>query len=70
MQFKILKTFAGSQDGRITETFEEGTQRDISDYLAACVPAGCIEPVHSIELDNKAVITEQPKGGRKPRATQ
>ena len=35
MLYDIIKSFPGSQDGRFTETFEAGTQRELSDYLAA-----------------------------------
>ncbi len=62
---KIRKTFKGSQDGRITETFEAGTVRDLSDDLiAATINEGWIEiikdtsPAKTVELDNKAIITE------------
>jgi len=64
MLYDIIKTFKGSQDGRITETFEAGTQADLSDYLAAAVDPSCIRPVKSVEVENKAVITE---GGERSR---
>lgn len=41
MIYDILKDFPGSQDGRFSEQFTAGTQRDLSDYLAAiAVPNG------------------------------
>lgn len=64
MLYDIIKTFKGSQDGRITETFEEGTRADLSDYLAAAVDPACIRPVKTVEVENKAVITE---GGERRR---
>jgi hypothetical protein len=41
MLYDILKDFPGSQDGRFAEQFTAGTQRELSDYLAAiAVPNG------------------------------
>lgn len=37
---KIIKTFKGSQDGRHSETFEAGTEVELSEYLMACAPKG------------------------------
>jgi hypothetical protein len=70
MQYEILKSFAGSQDGRITEQFDAGTVRDLSEYLASAAPAGSIRPVKTVEVENKAIITEPVKGGRKTKAAQ
>jgi len=57
MLYDILRDFPGSQDGRFTEQFKAGTQRDLSDYLAAAVvPAGWARPVGQIE--NKAVVSD------------
>lgn len=61
---KILKTFKGSQDGRITETFEQGTVRDLSDSLAvAAVAAGDAEPT-------KAKATRAPENKGNPTGTE
>jgi len=58
MKYKILKTFNGSQDGRFTETFEAGTEAEISDYLAQCAPKGSIEPIKEQPvIENKAVTS-------------
>jgi hypothetical protein len=60
MQYDILIDFPGSQDGRFTEQFAAGTQRELSDYLAAIVvPAGWARPVQALE--SEAVITSSPK---------
>jgi len=60
MLYDILKDFPGSQDGRFTEQFTAGTQRELSDYLAAIVvPAGWARPAGaSIEIENKAVVSD------------
>lgn len=34
MQYRILKDFKGSQDGRLTEQFVQGSTRELSDSLA------------------------------------
>lgn len=58
MKHKILKTFRGSQDGRHTETFTKGEERDLTDYLAGIVvPEGWARPV-SVDVDNKAIVTD------------
>ena len=72
MLYDILKDFKGSQDGRYCESFEAGTQAELSDYLAEMVvPLGQARPVNvkkievesspEPEIDNKAVITN-PRG--------
>lgn len=66
MRYDIIKTFKGSQDGRFTETFESGTQADLSDWLAAAVDPSCIRPAKTVEIDNKAIISE---GGERKRRT-
>jgi hypothetical protein len=63
MLYDILKDFPGSQDGRFTEQFTAGTQRDLSDYLAAIVvPAGWARPAKPaqapLEIDNKALVSD------------
>lgn len=59
MLCKILRSFKGSQDGRFCEDFTEGEEREVSDYLASCLPAGSIEPVQkTVDVDNKAIITD------------
>jgi len=68
MLYDILKDFPGSQDGRFTEQFTAGTQRELSDYLAAIVvPAGWArlagEPAVPFELSNKAIVAN---GSHKP----
>lgn len=64
MKYHILKDFAGSQDGTVTQYFTAGTQVDLSDYLAAgVVAAGWAAPVG--EIENKAIITDgAPHRGR------
>jgi len=63
MKYKIMKSFKGSQDGRFAEDFTAGTECELSDYLVSCVPADWIEPADkaTIEIDNKAIITDTPK---------
>jgi len=63
MLYEIIKDFPGSQDGRITEKFEAGTQRELSDYLAVVVvregwarPVGAAKP--AVEIVNKAVVSD------------
>lgn len=66
MKHEILKTFKGSQDGRITETFEAGTVADLSDYLVAAIEKDWARPVVDkvVEIDNKAIITDGKRRGR------
>lgn len=46
MLHDILEDFKGSQDGRLTERFLKGSQRDLSDSLAAvAVKEGWARPV-------------------------
>lgn len=62
MLHDILKDFKGSQDGRHTEQFTAGTQRELSDYLASCIDRSWARPAKPVvEVDNKAVATD---GGR------
>jgi len=59
--YKIKRTFPGSQDGRTTETFEAGTERELSDYLAAAADPSWIERCDLAGgplIENKAVVTE------------
>ncbi len=60
MLYEILKDFPGSQDGRFTEQFTAGTQRELSDYLAViAVKEGWARQIgFSNQMENKAVITE------------
>ena len=58
MLHEILKDFPGSQDGTKTEQFKKGTQVELSDYLAACIPADWARPVKTVEIENKAIITD------------
>ncbi len=58
MMYEILKDFKGSQDGRFTEEFTAGTQVDLSDYLASCIPKGLARP---LEINNKAIVTDGSK---------
>lgn len=69
MKYEILKSFAGSQDGSITEQFEAGTVRELSPYLASNIdPAWARPVVKTVEIDNKAVITDSPRRGRPPKS--
>jgi len=46
MLFDILKDFKGSQDGRLTEQFVKGSERELSESLAAvAVKEGWAKPV-------------------------
>jgi len=66
MLFRILKDFAGSQDGATTMQFFAGTEVEISDYLAPHISAWAV-PV-GVEIQNKAVITDgAPRRGRPPK---
>lgn len=56
----ILKTFPGSQDGSTTETFHEGTKRELSDYLAGAIDKSWAEPV----IKNKAVVSDGSQTGK------
>jgi len=59
MKYEILKDFAGSQDGTVTEQFAAGTTRDLSDYLARCINPDWAKPAgRVVEIENKAVITD------------
>lgn len=60
MRYRILKTFKGSQDGRFTEEFEEGTEADLSDYLVSCIPAEWVAPVAATATPPAAESVEQP----------
>lgn len=64
MKYKILKTFPGSQDGRFTETFEAGTEAELSDYLAGCAPKDSIEPVTEKPVIKNKAVTSSGKGGK------
>jgi hypothetical protein len=58
MLYDILKDFKGSQDGRFAEQFTAGTQDELSDYLAEIVVReGWATPV-SVEVENKAIVTD------------
>jgi len=59
--YEILVDFPGSQDGTHTEQFKAGTQRELSDWLAAAVvPQGWARPVAEkpTTVENKAVVTD------------
>jgi hypothetical protein len=59
MLYDILKDFKGSQDGRSTEQFSAGTQRELSDYLVSCIPSALAHPAGStVKIENKAIIEE------------
>lgn len=63
MLYDILKDFAGSQDGRITEQFKAGTRCELSVWLAdAVVPQGWARPVGAA-IENKAVVTSGRQSG-------
>lgn len=56
MRCKILKTFSGSQDGRFTEVFTEGTEADLSAYLIDCIPADWIAAADESVQDEPAPV--------------
>lgn len=64
MKYRILKDFKGSQDGTVTEAFTAGTVAELSEYLAAAVDPAWVAPFKTVEIDNKAIITDSPKRGR------
>lgn len=60
---KILQDFKGSQDGRITEQFLAGEERDLSDYLAGIVvPEGWAEPIQEESGQEAAAPSAAPPG--------
>ena len=62
MRYKILKDFPGSQDGRFTEQFRQGTVVELSAYLVSCIPAAWIEAVgddHVSAVNEPAVKTRK-----------
>lgn len=72
--YRILKDFKGSQDGRITEQFLADTECYLSDSLApVVVAAGWAEPVKNPEENPETETnpsgnnpeTEQPKRPKK-----
>jgi len=65
---EILRDFPGSQDGRFTEQFTAGTQRELSDWLAAAVvPQGWARPAKPAQaplaIDNKAIVADGSQTG-------
>ena len=59
MLHDILVDFPGSQDGTATEQFVAGTQRELSDYLAAIVvPCGWARPVQSAPIAESAPLID------------
>jgi hypothetical protein len=67
MLYEVLKTFKGSQDGRFAETFEEGTQVRLSEYLAdIAVREGWAKPVsNSASASAQQKETPVPTGENK-----
>ena len=63
MQYKILKGFKGSQDGRFTEEFAEGDTVELSPYLVSAVDPNWIKAASAPVIDNKAIVTD----GKKPK---
>jgi len=64
MQYRILKDFKGSQDGRLTEQFIQGSTRELSDSLATvAVKEGWAAPA-----TQEAPPPNPPVSSRKPRA--
>lgn len=64
MQYRILKDFKGSQDGRLTEQFVQGSTRELSDSLATvAVKEGWAAPA-----TQEAPPPNPPASSRKPRA--
>lgn len=59
MRYKILKTFKGSQDGRFSETFEQGAEYELSDYLISCIPADWVKKFEIETLEDKGPALEQ-----------
>ncbi|MCR4301084.1 MAG: hypothetical protein NUV51_05690 [Sulfuricaulis sp.] len=68
MLYEILESFKGSQTGASTEQFTAGTQAELSDYLVSCVPADWIRPVKSVEIANKAVVSDGTSHGKKQKS--
>lgn len=66
--YKILKSFAGSQNGTVTTQFNKGETVELSDYLVSCIPDDWVEKVGEkkveIEVENKAIITKGKPGKR------
>lgn len=59
MLYDILINFKGSQDGRFSEEFAAGTQRELSEWLANAAPPGSIRAVAA--LDEIAQVTPEVK---------
>lgn len=66
MIYRIVKSFKGSQDGRFCDSFEAGTEADLSDYLVSAVDKSWIAPM----IENKAIATEGRGRGRPPKVTE
>lgn len=61
MDYLILKSFRGSQDGRFAENFEEGEVAELSDYLAdIAVRENWARPIAAdgAPIENKAIVTD------------
>jgi hypothetical protein len=58
MLYDILKDFKGSQDGRFAESFEAGTQAELSDYLIACLPPGVARPAGEDDEGDETETTD------------
>jgi hypothetical protein len=66
MIYRILKSFKGSQDGRFCDSFEAGTDADLSDYLVDAVDKSWI----ALVIENKAITTEGRGRGRPPKVKE
>lgn len=63
MLHEIIKDFSGSQDGRFTEQFIKGTERDLSESLAVvAVKEGWAKPV---KAKKSAAAPDAAPSGRK-----
>ena len=60
--YKVLKSFAGSQNGTVTTQFNKGEVVELSDYLLSCVDPDWVEKVADKQepkvIENKAIITD------------
>lgn len=61
-EYKIVKTFRGSNDGITVALFEEGTTAFVSDDLASAMDDHLKPIVEPVVVENKATITTTSRG--------